>query len=181
MAMSKHLLLTTIAALGCFSAVAGEGEAEHWWPLHQKFDLTSQNGFREEALGPLYYFEQRDTQQTWAVPPLFSYVRDPGVEMAEFDILYPLISYDRFGKEYRFHIIQLFSFAGGQTQDEDLKQRVPPLFPFYFHQRSPNPDDNYTAFLPVYGTLKNRLFRDEIYFVAFPPLCPDQKTRCCHR
>src|ERR1035438_8387131 len=29
-------------------------------------------------------------------------------------------------------------------------------------------NDNYTALLPFYGHLKNRLFRDEIFFVMFP-------------
>ena len=42
------------------------------------------------------------------------------------------------------------------------------LFPFYFQQRSPDPNENYTALVPFYGHLKNRLFRDEIFFVMFP-------------
>ena len=42
------------------------------------------------------------------------------------------------------------------------------LFPFYFQQRAPDPELNYTALLPVYGTIKNRLFRDEIKFIMLP-------------
>ena len=42
------------------------------------------------------------------------------------------------------------------------------LFPLYFQQRSPDPNENYTALVPFYGHLKNRLFRDEIFFVMFP-------------
>src|SRR5690606_34321821 len=42
------------------------------------------------------------------------------------------------------------------------------LFPVYFQQRSSEHEFNYTALFPVYGTLKNRLFRDEIHFVVFP-------------
>ena len=42
------------------------------------------------------------------------------------------------------------------------------LFPIYFQQRSPDPKENYTALVPFYGHLKNRLFRDEIFFVMFP-------------
>ncbi len=164
--MSKTLLLTTFTAVVCFSATAAD-EDQKYWPTYQKFDLTSKDGFREEAIGPFYYHEERESQQLWAVPPLFSYARDPDVESAEFDILYPILSYDRYGKESRFHILQVFSFAGGQTQDETLRKRFT-LFPFYFQQRSPNPEDNYTALLPIYGRLKNRLFRDEIRFILLP-------------
>jgi len=42
------------------------------------------------------------------------------------------------------------------------------LFPIYFQQRSPDPGLNYTAVVPFYGRLENRLFRDEIRFVLFP-------------
>ena len=42
------------------------------------------------------------------------------------------------------------------------------LFPIYFQQRSPDPKENYTALASFYGHLRNRLFRDEIFFVMFP-------------
>src|SRR5208282_4417197 len=40
--------------------------------------------------------------------------------------------------------------------------------PFYFQQRAPDTNLNYTALVPFYGDLKNRLFRDETKFVLFP-------------
>jgi hypothetical protein len=42
------------------------------------------------------------------------------------------------------------------------------LFPFYFQQRSVESNQNYTALFPVHGTLKNRLFRDEMNFTLWP-------------
>lgn len=135
--------------------------------LYDLFPLTLASGYRTEAAGPLFYHEKKETQRTWAVPPFFAYVHDSDLESEEFDLCYPLLSYDRYGTEYRFHIFQLFAFAGGHTQDDHEKDRFT-LFPFYFQQRSSNPDLNYTALLPIYGTLKNRLFRDEIHFVMFP-------------
>ena len=50
----------------------------------------------------------------------------------------------------------------------DFPRRRFTLFPLYFQQRSPDPNENYTALVPFYGHLKNRLFRDEIFFVMFP-------------
>ncbi len=136
-------------------------------PIYEEFSLTLAPGKRTEAAGPLFYSEQKESQQQIAVPPLFSRTYDPDVEAEEIDILYPLLTYDRFGGEYRFQIVQLFAFSGGKTQNEQQNRRFT-LFPVYFEQRSKTPEFNYTAVFPFYGTLKNRLFRDEIHFAAFP-------------
>ena len=136
-------------------------------PLYDEFSLTLAPGKRTEAVGPFFYSEEKESQRQIAVPPLYSRTCDPEVEAEEIDILYPLLTYDRFGGEYRFQILQLFAFSGGKTQEENQKRRFT-LFPIYFQQRSEIPEFNYTAVFPFYGTLKNRLFRNEIHFVAFP-------------
>ena len=136
-------------------------------PLFDEFALTLSPGHRTEVLGPLFSFEQKDSQRQWAVPPLFSHIADPETDFEEFDLAYPLLTYDRFGAEYRLQFFQLLSFSGGQDQEETLKRRFS-LFPLYFQQRSDNPDQDYTAIVPFYGHLKGRLFRDEIKFVMFP-------------
>jgi len=136
-------------------------------PLYQEFHLTLAEGHRTEVLGPFFYHEQKESTRVWAVPPLFSYTLDEEIDYAEFDFVYPVLTYDRFGAEYRFQIFQLFSFAGGKTQSETNVSQFT-LFPIYFQQRSPIPEKNYTALIPIYGHLKNRLFRDEIKFVMLP-------------
>jgi hypothetical protein len=136
-------------------------------PLVASFPLTLDEGKRTEAAGPLFYSERKQTQKTFAVPPIFSTVGDPAVEMRETDFLYPALTYDRFGEEYRVQIFQLLSFSGGALQSGAEKHRFT-LFPFYFQQRSPATNENYTAFWPVYGHLRNRLFRDEIDFALWP-------------
>lgn len=136
-------------------------------PLYDEFPLTLAPGKRTEAVGPFFYFEQTESQRQFALPPLFSCTRDSDVESEEWDFLYPVLTYDRYGAEYRFQILQLFAFAGGKRQDENIQNRFT-LFPIFFHQRSTIPELNYTALVPIYGTLKNRLFRDEIHFIGFP-------------
>lgn len=136
-------------------------------PLFERFALTLGDGVRTEAAGPLFYREQSGTLSLFAFPPLFSRMDDPDVDATEADVLYPLLTWDRFGAEYRFQIMQVFTFSGGQQQDELAKHRFS-LFPFYFQQRGPNSNDNYTALLPFYGHLKGRLLRDEIHFALFP-------------
>jgi hypothetical protein len=78
-----------------------------------------------------------------------------------------VLTYDRFGPEYRVQILQLFSFSGGKTMGDTNVSRVT-LFPLYFEQRSPIPEKNYAALVPFYGHLKNRLFRDDVEFILLP-------------
>jgi len=135
--------------------------------LYDKFELTLDQGHRTEAAGPFFYDELKETQHTWAIPPLLSSTRDPATESFEFDFIYPLLTYDRFGDQYRWQFFQLLSFSGGPSQTEKVRKRFT-LFPVYFQQRSSDPNENYTAIGPFYGHLKNRLFRDEIRYVMFP-------------
>ena len=117
--------------------------------------------------GPFYYSLYNEWGTTWAVPPLMSRSTDLVTDFDEWDFLYPIITFDQFGNEYRFQILQLFAFAGGGTQSDTNMHRFT-LFPFYFQQRSKNPELNYTALLPIAGRMKNRLFRDDIQFVLWP-------------
>ena len=57
-------------ALPSFSAIA-----ESDWNaglLYDEFPLTLTEGNRQEAVGPLFYNETRESEHTFAVPPLFS-------------------------------------------------------------------------------------------------------------
>ena len=146
---------------------AARAEPPHAGPLFDEFDLTLFPGHRTEAAGPFFYSQEKETQRTWAVPPLVSEAHDPDTESREFDVLYPLMTYDRYGVQYRWQLFQVLSFAGGPTQQESARDRFT-LYPIYFQQRSTDPSESYTAVLPFYGHLKHRLFRDEIFFVMFP-------------
>lgn len=138
-----------------------------WGPLFAEFSLTLQPGERTEMLGPFYYRQSSDSERLWAVPPLFSRADNEEAGWREWDLLYPVMTYDRSGAEYRWQLLQLLSFAGGDLQDGERRRRFT-LFPFYWQQRSSEPDNNYTALWPVAGHLRNRLFRDEISFALWP-------------
>ena len=150
--------------------VAGGAESS-FGPFFHQFRLTLDPGHRTEAVGALYYqqeiAEENNLTRVWAAPPFFSYLLNEDTDYEQFDFLWKAISYNRYGDEYRFHVLQLFGFAGGQTQSETNVQRFT-LFPFYFQQRSRIPEKNYTALLPIYGQIRERFFRDEVKFVLFP-------------
>src|ERR1700691_5605979 len=82
-------------------------------PLFAQFPLTLDSGHRTEAMGPFFYDQQKGSEKIWAIPPLFSHKTDPAIEFREDDFLYPLLTYEFYGKEYRWQFFQLLSFSGG--------------------------------------------------------------------
>ena len=139
----------------------------HLGPIFDEFPQTLLKGSRREALGPIVGYEETGSASLFRFSPLFSIYRDPALEQTEVEIAYPIISFDQFGKEYRFQLFQLIAWSGGESvKGGDTKRTT--IFPFYIRQSSPRPEDNYTAVIPFYGRLKNRFFRDEISFVMLP-------------
>ncbi len=116
---------------------------------------------------PSISYEQPKPPRTMTLPPLFYYHHDPDTDSSEFDLLYPVFTYDRFGSEYRWQLLQIISDSGGGNQQTNIQKRLS-FFPIYFQQRSTDPALNYTALVPFYGNLQNHFFRDEIHFVMFP-------------
>ena len=168
MSFTKYLIICCLG-IGCLaSAQILRADGFRAGPIYDDFKLTLAPGHRKEILGPFYYSEQKETQHTWAFPLLtLAQTEDPTVEYKEFDFAYPVLTYDRYGGEYRWQFFQLFSFSGGKNPDDSGDHRFT-LFPIYFQQRSTDPTNNYTAVFPIYGELKRRLFRDDIYFIMFP-------------
>lgn len=135
--------------------------------LFDRFPLTLEKGFRDEAAGPLYYSQDAESGNVVAFPPFFSDYTNPDVESHEDDFLYPLFTDGRYGHERRWQFCQLLNGVHGLEPD-DARTRQFTIFPLYFEQRSQDTNLDYTAVLPFYGRLKNRLFKDEIYFIMFP-------------
>ena len=172
--VQKALSLTlTLAALflSCTCAFADQLSVG---PFFDSFPLTLGPGQRTEIMGPFYYKETNDMEKTVAWPPFFSIWSEPAIEAAEYDSLYPVFTYVKYGSQFRVQFVELLSFSGGQSPD-NLERKRFTVFPLYFQQRSPDTNDNYTALFPFYGHLKGRLFRDQIYFVMFPAYSETKK------
>ncbi len=165
-ALTQHCCRAAVVCALAFSTAAPAGDF-HAGPLYDDFPLTLTPGERTEAVGPLFHWEVAPERKQWAIPPLFSHTWYPDVDGEEKDFLYPLLTYDRYGKESRWQFFQLLSFSGGQNQDGQMVERSQ-FIPFYYHQRSPIPEDNYTAVFPFYGTIKHQFMWDEVHFVLWP-------------
>jgi hypothetical protein len=166
----RQFLRCSLCLASLLSAIAAEAEADKELfagPAYAKFRLTLGPGWREEAVGPFFYEQSSSGQTQWGFPPLFNSTLTPEVDWSEWDFLYPVMNYRRFGKEYRLQLAQVLSFSGGQTPAEESVRHTT-LFPFYFHQQSTAANDNYTALFPLFGHMENRMFRDDIKFVLFP-------------
>jgi hypothetical protein len=142
--------------------------------IYDRVPLTLREGHRTEVLGPLLSLEKSGTGSLFTFSPLFSLYRDSAIPQTEAELGYPILSFDKFGKEYRFQILQVISFSGGEALEGGDKTRTT-IFPFYFRQKAKNPDDDYTAFFPFYGRLKNRIFRDRVFFVLVPAYLQTEK------
>jgi hypothetical protein len=162
----RCLCISSILVLNVSSVGFAENNF-HAGPLFDEFPLTLDSGHRTEAVGPFFYSQETDSEKTWALPPFFSRDTDPAVESREDDFLYPLLTCEYFGRQYRWQFIQLFAFAGGEEPQGHEKRRVT-IFPVYFQQRSPVTNENYTALLPFYGHYQDHLFRDDVFIVLFP-------------
>src|SRR5438552_16818710 len=75
-AMLTTQRLRCLGTIGlCVYSLEASGQEIGAGPFYHEFRLTLAIGDRKEALGPLFNFEEQDTQQQWAVPPLFSYTK----------------------------------------------------------------------------------------------------------
>ena len=168
----SRTLFVLVTALLCGGAqLLRATEDPEFGPFYHRFKLTLEPGHREEAAGPFWYYQESgppgDRLRLWAVPPLFSYARNDDLDYKQFAFLWKIATWNRYETESRFQLVQWISFNRGNTQRETNVHRFT-LFPFYFQQRSPLPERNYTALFPFYGQINDRFFRDEINFVLFP-------------
>lgn len=155
-----------IAWLTIGFSISGRADSS-FGPLAHSFESILNEGLREEYFGPLLYRESYGATEAWGIPFVYARSQNKDIDSDEWDLFYPLLGYDRFGDEYRLQLLQFINAHGGKGRDQSDAERFA-VFPFYFQQRSTRPEDNYTAFLPFYGHMKNKLLRDEIDFVLWP-------------
>lgn len=133
---------------------------ENFWPLWQRRDNPIEKVREVEALGPLYFSQEKDKEKEWGLRPLFSTRRDESEDTREIDILYPLFTYRREKGESRFQFIQLLSSRSEERETKAREGRFT-LFPFLFYGWSEE-RPGYFALAPFYGTIRDRFGFDEI-------------------
>src|SRR5215471_18348620 len=114
------LLCLLLIGLGFLACLSRADDSFSMGPVYDRLPLIIPPGpgSRIEAVGPFFYSEKAGDVSTWAVPPLMSHTTDPSTHSEEFDLLYPLLTLDRFDKDYRWQFLQVFSFSGGEHQPD---------------------------------------------------------------
>src|SRR5476651_41212 len=93
----RHLWIHSLIFISGFCSVCLGEDVFHAGPLYDQFPLTLDSGHRSEVAGPFFYKEEKDSEKTWAIPPLFSRDSNSAIESREDDFLYPLLTYERYG------------------------------------------------------------------------------------
>ena len=102
-----------------------------------------------------------------------SYHLDKGTDSAEFDFLYPVFTYDRFGSEYRFQLGQLISSPAAKTNRRTFRDGS-----LCFQSTSSNALESRVKLYgcaPLLRTHPKPAFRDEINFAMFPFTSNEEK------
>lgn len=132
-------------------------------------DISNTDEIKKKRKGFLYEYNHDGQIMTKDFAPFWVQSENLEAEIFETNILYPLYTKNQFGEESRTQILQLLSWTTtGATQNDDDNSKGFTLFPIYFSRDPSSTTSGYKAFVPIYGTLENRLFKDRIEFVLFP-------------
>jgi len=118
-------------------------------------------------LDPLLEVRHAGELHLLALRPLFSTETDCSLALKEIDFLYPLFTYDQAGTHSKWQFLQVLR-GTHILADETHTTKKFTLFPVIFFQKSTRPNEDYHAFWPIGGRIKNRFNRAEIEFFAWP-------------
>jgi hypothetical protein len=161
-----------VLVIGCLEVRAG-APLEAGFLAHEYAPVID-GGSRTEVLGPIISWETNQDHSSWQISPLMSREKDLDGEAEQFDFLYPVLTYRRYGQDSRFQFFQVLNFVNSSGATETNAHRFS-VFPFYLQQRSADTNLNYTSVLPFYGHVEHRLSRDEVSFIMFPAYLESRK------
>jgi len=126
------------------------------------------NGGRTRELWPLFKRVHGDELRSVTVRPLFKVESDVREGTRRVDVLYPLFKWQRAADgTMQWWLVPVVLY----TRDVDTEGRTDTdmaVLPFVFAGSSSDGTENYFAFFPFGGTMRQLLFFDKITFVAFP-------------
>ncbi|TAH34891.1 MAG: hypothetical protein EYC70_13900 [Planctomycetota bacterium] len=122
-----------------------------------------------EAAGGILRYGEQAGAVTWALSPFYWRLRRPD-DSVDSDFFYPLGRYihDPARPRTFARLFPLF-WRDAETRADGVEDRDwSVLTPFFWGGSSSDGKENYFAFFPVFGTVKNFLTYDEATFVLFP-------------
>ncbi len=144
-------------------ACASQDRVLTLWPLLD-YRSSAEGDYRNFSLiGPLFEFNRAPLDSSFSLRPFYSSKLDDGRRFREW--LYPLASQEEGDGRRSTTILGLFTSDSGLREEGSENEHM--LFPFLFW-RTNHQQDDYFAFFPLWGTIKDKFSRDLIRFRLFP-------------
>jgi hypothetical protein len=129
--------LVFLSALGLLvpATASARLEKENFWPFWDRRSEPISRARETGIIGPLFHSAEKGQTKQYGFRPLFFIKRDTEADTTEVDVLYPLATYRREGKEKRLQILELFSIKSEEPAIGPREEGFT-LFPFVFHKKS---------------------------------------------
>lgn len=164
--MGRNNNLCALLGLALLAFLPGTHAGENnLWPLlvEQEQSLVGRDD-QWSSLGPIGGYAERERRDVFSVRPFFTRFVDRESGYKERYFLYPMAAWKEKGPIRNGNVFAFTQYR----RNEELETTFYQNFPFFFYNRTPDPESNYFAFFPFGGTLKNRFWRDRIDFAAWP-------------
>lgn len=169
----RLLFLATLATIIAASPLRAaddngrEGTIFTFWPLIDYRESPAEEFSNLSILGPLVKIQRQGDETVTALRPLVYRTSVERDDAAGTSILYPLASVTSVPEQWNLQVLQLLQVNAFRRDEPGETEDTSMLFPLYIRGES-REHGTYTSVFPFYGTLYNRLFRDEIHYVLFP-------------
>lgn len=162
--------LVTINAASPLRAADGdgsEGTIFTFWPLIDYRESPADGFSNLSILGPLVKILKQGDETVTALRPLVYNAAVERDDSSKTSIIYPVASVTTGPEQWNLQVLQIFQINEFRRDEPDEAENSSMLFPLYIRGESEE-HGTYTSLFPLYGTLYDRLFRDEIHYVLFP-------------
>ncbi len=169
----KAFITTIMLAVSIVSSVCageakeGEGTIINLWPLVDYRESPGEGYSNLSILGPLIKYQHRGDDCDIAVRPFYFGTENDREGTAVADYIYPIASSTTSPEASRLQVLEMYQKDTFRRDEGEKKEKGTTAFPFYISGESKKYGP-YTAYVPFYGDLYGRFWRDEIHFVMFP-------------
>ncbi len=120
------------------------------------------------AFGPFIMFKKDKDHLEYGIRPFVHKTVNLENRSNEIEFVYPLTSYKKKENLSWFQYQFFFFVYNTETTQSGYKNKQINLFPLIFYNNEENPENNYFAFFPIYGDMKNKFSKERVKFVLFP-------------
>jgi hypothetical protein len=159
------LIVIALITLVCGACAHGGPRHLNIWPLVYYNEDPGEQTKTLSVLTPIIYYHRGKEGREFSVRPIFSMTRDDSSDSTVIDILYPLVKYKKRGDDKNFRVFPIIRDATADIFPN--KTRTSHDYFTLFWGRSED-GKAYGGLFPVYGTVKDRFGKDDIFFLLWP-------------